>query len=209
MRGGRLASWAVTATTATAKKQAKHPLLEWVVTLVVVVMLAILIRTFLLQAYYIPSLSMWPTLKVHDWVLVDKIGYDIGSIHTGNIVVFDTPPADTEAGPGIKHLIKRVIGLPGQTLRSGPDGEIYVDNKLLHQPWLTASARAHPGINICTDNRVDCQGQTLHLPKGEYYMMGDNRGDSEDSRYWGPVARKLIVGQAFMRIWPPSRVHWF
>lgn len=178
-------------------------------TLVVVVVLAILIRTFLLQAYFIPSLSMYPTLKVHDWVLVDKVSYDFGGIHTGDIIVFDTPPADTEAGKGVNHLIKRVIGVPGESVRSGPHGEIFVDNKLLPQPWLTPSAKSDPGIPICSSNRVDCRGQTLYLPKGEYYVMGDNRGDSEDSRYWGPVARRLIVGRAFVRIWPLSRLHWF
>lgn len=213
-RGGRspLASGAVTATderTEPARKRASRSVREWVITLIVVVILAVLIRTFLLQAYFIPSLSMYPTLKVHDWVLVQKVTYHFEPISAGEIIVFDTPPADTEAGPGIKHLIKRVVGLPGQTLRSGPNGEIFVDNHLLRQNWLTPAARANPGVGICTRNRTDCHGSTLRLPRGEYYVMGDNRGDSEDSRYWGPVARHLIVGQAFVRIWPPSRWHWF
>lgn len=187
-------------------------LAEWVVIAVVALLAALAVKTWVLQAFVIPSGSMEPTIHIGDRVLVDKLAYDFEAVHTGNIVVFRRPPADTEGG-NFTYLIKRVVGLPGETLRSGPDGEIYVDGKLLHQPWLSAAAKASPGPPICDHapgmSLVDCVGDTLHLPKGYYYMMGDNRGDSDDSRYWGPVPARLIVGQAFLRIWPLNRIHLF
>jgi signal peptidase I len=185
---------------------------EWVAIVVVALLAAFGIKTWVVQAFVIPSGSMEPTILINDRVLVDKLAYDFHGVHRGNIIVFKKTPADTEAGD-INDLIKRVIGLPGQTLRSGPDGQIYVDGKLIAQPWLTPAAQANPGPPICGSapdlSRTDCVGAVLHLPKGEYYVMGDNRGDSDDSRYWGPVPSNLIVGQAFLRIWPLSRIHWF
>jgi signal peptidase I len=185
---------------------------EWVVIAVVALLAALAVKTWVVQAFVIPSGSMEPTIQVGNRVLVDKLAYDFESVHAGNIVVFRRPPADIGGG-NYRYLIKRVVGLPGETLRSGPHGEIYVDGKLLHQPWLSPGAKASPGPPICDHapgmSLVDCVGDTLHLPKGEYYMMGDNRGNSDDSRYWGPVPGRLIVGQAFLRIWPLSRIHLF
>jgi signal peptidase I len=181
--------------------------LEWIAIIAAALLAALLIKTFLVEAYVIPTGSMEPTIEPGDRVLVDKISYDLHAVHVGDIVVFHKPPADLQ--PGIDVLIKRVIGLPGETLRSGPHGEILVDGRPLAQPWLTASARADPGPAICSINRTDCVGATLHLPRGEYFMMGDNRGDSEDSRYFGPVPGRLIIGHAFLRFWPLSRVAWF
>lgn len=169
---------------------------------------AFLVRTFVVEPFAIPSGSMEPTIRPGDRVLVDKLAY---SVDRGDIIVFKRQPADDD--PEIKDLIKRVIGLPGQTLRSGPRGEVFVDGKLVAQPWLTPAAQADPGPTICDPapsySHVDCRGNVLHLPKGEYYVMGDNRGISDDSRYWGPVAAHSIIGLAFVRIWPLSRLHWF
>jgi signal peptidase I len=185
---------------------------DWVVVIVVAVLVSLAVKTWVLEAYVIPSGSMEPTIHLYDRVLVDKLAFDFGSVHRGDIIVFAKPPADTQGGD-IDDLIKRVIGLPGETLRSGPDGEIFVDGKRIVQPWVTAAALDAPQPTICDRqpglSRVDCIGDTLHLPKNEYYVMGDNRSDSEDSRYWGPLAAHLIVGKAFVRIWPLSRLHWF
>jgi signal peptidase I len=168
--------------------------IEWGVILVVAVLAAILIRSFVVQPFYIPSGSMEPTLKVGDRVLVNKVSYDLHGVHRGDIIVFNKPPNDNT--PGVKDLIKRVIGLPGEVISSGPGGAIYINGKLLHQPWLTASALANPGPPV---------PRTV-IPPGEYYVMGDNRGDSSDSRVIGPIAKHLIVGRAFIRVWPLSRL---
>jgi len=190
-----------------ATRRRRSGALEWVAVILVALIGALLLHAFVVTAYFIPSGSMEPTIKPGDRVLVDRLSYDLHGVHAGDVVVFAKPADDDD--PGVRDLIKRVIGLPGERIRSGPGGEILVGGRPLRQPWLTRSAEAHPGPPICSINRTDCIGSTLVLPAGEYYMMGDNRGDSEDSRYFGPVSRSLIVGRAFVRIWPLSRLHWF
>jgi signal peptidase I len=137
---------------------------------------------------------MEPTLKIGDKVLVNKLSYDFHSVHRGDIIVFKKPPNDTT--PGITDLIKRVIGLPGETIQSGPNGEIFINGQLIKQPWLTASAKANPGPPV---------PKTV-IPPGYYFVMGDNRGDSSDSREIGPIAKHLIIGRAFLLVWPLSRL---
>ncbi len=185
------------ATSVPRRRSTTRTVVEWAVIIVVALVAAILIKTYLVEAYYIPSLSMSPTIKVGDRVLVDKLSYDFGSPHRGDIVVF-TKPAD-DVDPGVKDLIKRVIGLPGQTIQSLPGGAILIDGHVIAQPWLTPFARSHPGPAI----------PRMTIQRGDYYVMGDDRDDSDDSRFFGPIPGRLIVGRAFVRIWPLSRLHWF
>ncbi len=181
-----------------ATKPRRRGFVEWIVILALALLAAFLIRTYLIESYVIPTPSMYPTIMDGDRVLVNKLSYDFGnSPHLGDIVVFNKPPADTNVGTPI--LIKRVIGLPGQTIQSGPRAEILINGKEINQPWLTAGARASPGPAIAK----------MTIPKGDYFVMGDNRGDSEDSRYFGTITDRSIIGRAFVRIWPLSRLHWF
>jgi signal peptidase I len=182
-------------------------LVEWAVIIVVALLAAFLIKTFVVQAFFIPSGSMEPTIQIGDRVLVDKLSYHLHAVHRGDIVVFTKPSDDVD--PGVTDLIKRVIGLPGETIRSGPHGQIIVDGHPISQPWLSKEAEAYPGPAICSVDTVDCTGSTLHIPADEYLVMGDNRGNSDDGRYFGPISGKLIIGHAFVRIWPLSRLHWF
>ncbi|HLI24508.1 MAG TPA: signal peptidase I, partial [Acidimicrobiales bacterium] len=110
----------------------RRALTEWGIIIVVTVALVLLLKTFVVQAFYIPSGSMEPTLKPHDRVLVAKIGM---SIHRGSIIVFRKPPSDPT--PGIDDLIKRVIGLPGDRI-SARDGYVYIDGRRLDESWLPA-----------------------------------------------------------------------
>lgn len=189
----------------------RRALLEWLIIIGVAILVTLAVRTWVLETYVIPSGSMEPTIQIDDRVLVNKLAYDFGTIHRGDIIVFRRTPADDD--PAIKELIKRVIGLPGQTLESGPHGEILVNGRAINQPWVGAAVLEAPQPTICdpssTFSHTDCQGPVLHLPAGEYYVMGDNRSDSADSRYWGPVPTKLIIGRACLRIWPLTRFHWF
>lgn len=163
---------------------------EWVIIIGAALVVAVVIKSFLFQAFYIPSESMEPTLRPGDRVLVNKVSYDLHGIHRGDIVVFKRPP--NEAGdPTIKDLIKRVIGTPGDVIEAGPDGKVYINGKMLKESYLPAGT--------VTQNLPQ---QTI--PPDEYFVMGDNRTNSKDSRYIGLIPGRLIVGRAFIRVWPLS-----
>jgi signal peptidase I len=172
-------------------------IVEWALVLLAALGLAFLLRTFVIQTYSIPSVSMVPTLMVGDRILVDKLSYDFHPVHRGDVVVFATPPKEIPI-LNVKDLVKRVIGLPGETISSGPHGEVFINGTRIDQPWLTASARADPGPPIVKEK----------IPKGQIFVMGDNRGSSDDSRYFGTVPESLIVGRAVLGFWPLSRIHW-
>ncbi len=158
---------------------------EWVIIAGGALLVAFVIKTFLLQAFYIPSLSMYPTLKVNDRVLVNKVSYDLHPVHRGDLIVFHSPPNE---GSTTKDLIKRVIGLPGETVESR-DGHILINGKVLNEPYLGPDVTTGP---------VD---KTVIAP-GHYWVMGDNRPNSRDSRFFGTIPKSLIIGRAFVRVWP-------
>ena len=165
--------------------------LEWVGVVVLALGAAFLVKTFVLQTFFIPSASMEQTLLPGDRVFVNKLAYDFHPIHRGDIVVFTLPPGET-AGPGIDDLIKRVIGLPGDTIEA-IGGRVYVNGKALDEPYLPPGA-------------VTTLLPRQKVPAGRYFLMGDNRTDSRDSRYFGTIPGSDIVGRAFIRIWPLSRI---
>ena len=168
--------------------------LEWLVVLGVAVAVAFGVRAYVVQTYFIPSASMEPTLLIGDRILVDKLSYHLHGVGRGDIVVFAKPPREV-ADPTIKDLVKRVIGLPGDVI-SSRGGRVYINGKVLPEPWLGR------GI-VTTDIR------TQKVPPNEYFVMGDNRSDSQDSRFFGPIPRSLIVGRVVLLIWPLSRFHAF
>jgi signal peptidase I len=170
--------------------------LEWVVIIGAALLVALVIKQFLVQAFYIPSESMENTLKVGDRVLVNKLSYHMHDVHRGDIVVFKRPPA--EAGePAIKDLIKRVIAGPGDTIEAR-DGVVYVNDQPVHETYLPADSC--PG-QACTTNLPK-----QVVPAGHYFVMGDNRMNSKDSRVFGPISRSLIVGRAFVRVYPLTAI---
>lgn len=159
------------------------------ITIIVVVALlfGVLVRTFVFQSFYIPSGSMIPTLNIGDRVIVDKLSYRFHSVHEGDIIVFKTPPSD-RGNPAIKDLVKRVVGLPGETVSSA-NGKLYINGKPLSEPYLPKGS-----VTIGVPKQT--------IPPGYLWVMGDNRGDSEDSRFFGPISEKLIVGRVFVKYWP-------
>ena len=168
---------------------------EWVVIIAVALIGALLIRTLLFQAFFIPSASMDPTLKVHDRILVNKLSYHAHPVHRGDIVVFKRSAHMPISEGEIKDLVKRVIGLPGETIESTPDQHIEINGQILNEPYLPPGTALGPPI----PKQV--------IPAGHYFVMGDNRTDSSDSRFFGPIARSQIVGRAFILIWPLSDFH--
>lgn len=170
-------------------KNSKRNIRDAAIIIVVALVFGILIRSFVFQSFYIPSGSMIPTLKVGDRVLVNKLSYDFHPVHRGDIIVFKTPP-DDRSNPAIKDLVKRVVGLPGDIVSSA-NGKLYVNGKPLAEPYLPTGTLTQ-GV------------PTVKVPPGELWVMGDNRTDSEDSRFFGPISEKLIVGRVFLRYWPFS-----
>jgi signal peptidase I len=186
-----------------ATKSTRRVVVEWVVLIAAALVIAFLIKTFLFQAFYIPSESMVPTLNVGDRVLVNKLSYDFHDVHRGDIIVFDAPPL--ARSNDIQDLVKRVIGLPGETVTYPGDGHIYIDGKLLKEPYLTkgtettvnGNPQVPPGCGTPADGKPGCK-----VPAGHVFVMGDNRPESKDARFFGPIKESTIVGRVFLRIWP-------
>lgn len=174
--------------------------------------MAVLVKTFLIQPFYIPSESMLPTIEVNDRVMVNKLAYRLGEPEPGDIVVFLNPSLDDEElsetvpeavirsvleAVGVRvrgqdDLIKRVVAVGGQTV-SISEGVLHVDGEVVEEPFLAAGTLMG-----------DFGPETV--PEGEVFVMGDNRNSSLDSRRFGTVPENEIVGQAVVRIWPLDRL---
>jgi signal peptidase I len=163
-------------------------IIEWVIVIVAAVTVAALLRTFVVQTFWIPSASMEPTLMTGDRVVVNKLSYRLHDVHRGDIVVFTTPPGVSE---NYKDLIKRVIALPGESVQ-GTDGKVVVDGRPIDESYL-------PDGTFTTDLDITT------VPEDSVWVMGDNRDQSSDSREFGAIRESTIVGRAFVRIWPLSR----
>jgi signal peptidase I len=171
--------------------------IEWIIVIGAALIVALFVRTFLLAAFYIPSESMESTLNIGDRVLVNKLSYHLHDVHRGDVVVFKRPPGETDAT--IKDLIKRVVALPGETV-SCQNQKIVIGGQILDEPYLDA------GVAACGVG--SCELKTQTVPPDYIWVMGDNRGASQDSRCFGPIAQKLLVGRAFVRVWPLSHLGW-
>jgi signal peptidase I len=183
-------------TPAPAKKRSRTRVLtEWVAIVVAALLLALAARQWVFQTFSIPSISMVPTLEVGDRIVVQKAFWSWHDIKEGDIVVFARPPADTQCtGPESDDLVKRVIALPGQTIYSA-FGKIYVNGHRLPEPYLPSPdplGRQIPNASAQHPYRV---------PAGDFWVMGDNRAVSCDSRYWGPVKGSTIVGKVVLLLW--------
>jgi len=174
-------------------------LIEWVAVAVGALAVALVIKAFLLQAFYIPSGSMENTLHIDDRVLVNKLSYRIGDIHRGDVIVFEKPPG---AGGDIEDFIKRVIAVPGETV-SLANGEVFIDGVLLHEPYVEGVPTIPLGPAIVSEGCANSPApDRCTLADGWYFVMGDNRDNSTDSRAFGPIREETVVGRAFLKVWP-------
>jgi signal peptidase I len=177
----------------TRKKALWLTVLEWGILIVSALAIALLIKTFLFQAFYIPSESMVPTLEKNDRVIVNKLSYHMHAVHRGDVVVFKAPPGVEK---DVKDLVKRVIGLPGETIEARADGRVYINGQPLEEKWLPKTVKTEPGF------------APIKVPPDSYYVLGDNRPNSRDSRYFPShfVEKKDIVGRVWLRVWPLNRI---
>jgi signal peptidase I len=178
--------------------------IDWLVTILGAIAIVLAIKAWVVNPYRIPSSSMEPTLhcarpdtgceaRFSDRVLACRFCYRLWSPKRDDIVVFHTPPlADVRCGAG-GTFVKRLIGLPGETWEER-SGYVYIDGKRLNEPYIKPDRRDARTIS------------PIKIKPGNYFMMGDNRSSSCDSRAWGTVPRKNLIGKVFATYWPPSRV---
>jgi signal peptidase I len=189
------------------------PVVEVIATIAVALALAESVQAAVVKPFVIPSASMEPTLAIGQRVLVNRLAYDFSSPQRGDIVVFHPPSSltcavtvpSTEPCPrsnsreSSQYFVKRVIGLPGDRI-SISDGHPVINGKPL---WN------EPYILPCVDSESCQYPHAMTVPRGEYFMLGDNRGDSDDSRFWGPIPGSSIIGEVFATYWPPDRIGVF
>jgi signal peptidase I len=214
-------------------KSPAHSLIEFVVIVAVALGLAILIQAFVVKPFRIPSGSMEPTLDVGQRVLVNRLSHRLGSDpKVGDVVVFHPPRGAQPDKSGLEvggegagecavrdniqigepcpktvggewsdeNYIKRVVGVPGDTIAVRA-GRVIRNGQPTREPFISSTCDGQgSGNNPCTLPKA------IKVPAGQYYMMGDNRGESNDSRFWGPVPRSSIVGNAFATYWPPKKI---
>ena len=198
----------------TLRRARKNTLFELVFTIAIALALALAVQAYAVKPYRIPSGSMEPTLDIGQRVLVDRVTGHFGDPGRGDIIVFHPPKgADSNAqkcgvprengqacarptsGRSDANFIKRVVAVGGDrvTVRHN---HVYVNGKRQKEPF----ARFTPCTDVCK------LGRPVTIPPGRFFMMGDNRGQSDDSRDWGPVPKKWIIGEAFFTYWPPKRI---
>lgn len=181
---------------------------DWIVTIVGAIAIVLAIKAWVVNPYRIPSSSMEPTLhcarpapgceaRFSDRVLANRFIYHFHDPQRGDIIVFKTPPAAKQKCGAGGTFVKRIIGLPGERLqmriRRGA-AYVYIDGKRLDEPYIQ------------NDRRDIGPAETFRVPLGHYFVMGDNRSQSCDSRVWGSVPKQNIIGKVFMTYWPPNRI---
>ena len=187
--------------------------IDWLITIAGAILIVLAIKAWIVNPYRIPSSSMEPTLHCarpgpdceagySDRVLACRFCYHLWSPKRGDIIVFKTPPlADQRCGVG-GTFVKRLIGLPGDTWEER-NGFVYINGKKLDEPYVKASRRDTQSLTL---RDIPPTNTYTHIPKDYYLMMGDNRSSSCDSRRWGLVPRKNLIGKVFATYWPPSRI---
>jgi signal peptidase I len=187
-------------------------LLEIPLLLVAAGVIALVVKAFLAQAFFIPSESMEPQLATGDRVVVSRLSYELHEPRRGDVVVFDDPAQPEVVDKSLlpvrlgrealealglvqprgRELIKRVVALPGETVW-GQDGRVVIDGRPLREPYLS-------DVDITDDF------PPVRVPVDHVFVMGDSRRNSKDSRRFGPVPEELVVGRAIARVWPPGRI---
>lgn len=160
-------------------------LFEIAKTVIVVVLIAVLVRSFIVQTFYVSGASMEPSYHDGEYLLVDKLSYHFRAPRRGEVIILQFPKDER------KDFIKRVIGLPGERVEVR-GGAVYIDGRALDEPYLS-------GANVTSG------GDPVKLGEDEFYVLGDNRNNSSDSRSWGVLPRRDVLGRSWLRFWPPGK----
>jgi signal peptidase I len=187
--------------------------IDWIVTIVGAIAIVLAIKAWVVNPYRIPSSSMEPTLhcagpaqgceaRTSDRVLACRFCYHLRSPHRGDIVVFKTPSLAQQECGSQGTFVKRLIGLPGEVWEER-QGFVYINGEKLNEPYLQPGRRDDRTLGL---SDLPPRNTYTRIPKGYYLMMGDNRKSSCDSRAWGLVPRKNLIGNVFATYWPPSRI---
>lgn len=174
-------------------EQGENPgvrLLREILEIAVITLLLFICIRGVIQNYQVQGPSMFPTLQNHEYILVDKATYIFGAPQRGDVIVFKWPKDTSE------DFVKRVIGIPGDVVHVDGNGQVTVDGTVLNEPYINDLTNLYPD-----------QPNTWIVGPNEYFVLGDNRGDSSDSRVWGLVPRSDIIGRAEMVYWPLDEIH--
>lgn len=172
-------------------------LLEFVQSIVLALSVFVLLYLFIAQPNQVKGSSMFPNFKDGEYLLTDKLSYQLGQPQRGDVVIFKAPPSEPCAADECEY-IKRVIGLPGDKVMV-KQGDVYLNGKLLDQSFLPIKVYSSPG-------QYAQEGVEETVPEGQYLCFGDNRSNSRDGREFGPIDRKSIVGKAFFVYWPINMI---
>lgn len=185
------------------ERQLVRSVAEWVGVIACGVVIALVAQAFLVQAFWIPSASMVPTLNEGDRVLVNKLSYEAHDVHRGDVIVFDRPEEAANGDDDIKDLIKRVVAVGGDTLELH-EGDVYVNGERVEEPYVNGGAATTPDTGGCSNS-----GESRwELPDDAVFVMGDNRANSSDSRCFGPIPDDTIVGRAVVKLLPLRDIGW-
>jgi signal peptidase I len=186
--------------------------IDWLVTIAGAILIVLAIKQWIINPYRIPTSSMEPTLHcarpangceaaLSDRVLACRLCFWFSGPKRGEIIVFKTPPqAAVACGTG-GTFVKRLIGLPGDTVHEDREGYIWINGKELREPYVQPARRLQD-----VQRNKDFLGKSWHVDRDQYFFMGDNRGESCDSRMWGSVPRGNLIGVVIATYWPPMRI---
>lgn len=184
--------------------------LDWLITVVGAVAIVLAIKAWVVNPYRIPTSSMEPTLHCarpgsgceagsSDRVLANRVVYRLRDPRRAEVIVFEVPTATRASGCAAQGetFVKRLIGLPGDHVREDGDGFMWINGRKLVEPYIAPARRVRASPT---------RSHSWNVPQGHYFVVGDNRGQSCDSREWGFVPRENLIGEVFVIYWPPRRV---
>lgn len=170
----------------------KNSLIEFIEFIAIVLAVLVVIRFFVAEPHKVSGNSMFPTFHDGDYIITNKVVMSLENPKRGQVIILKNPRNPDQV------FIKRVIGLPNDRIKISA-GNVYINGRLLGEPYLPPGTKTQGGPFLG-------EGEEVVVPENQYFEMGDNRGGSSDSREWGPISKELIVGQAWLRYWPPQKL---